>query len=156
MSQLAFVPFRLSTRLLIWVISWSTTLPLQASRGNLYCSESHKARHHQITWKSLHKIRIKEHRLSFHKKYHISNNIANPFIKSNKDQNTSNNIHLIVFQAMHKYIYQLSFNPTRLCVLTTQIHSQFESQGVVKLPPRPCLYSRALRLQIQNNKSMKT
>ena len=46
-------------------------------------------------------------------------------------------------------------NPTRLCVLTTQIHSQIESQDVVKLPPKPCLYSRALQLQIQTIQNTK-
>ena len=50
-------------------------------------------------------IHIKAHGFPFTKYITFADNIINPFIKSNKDynkdQNASNNIRFIVFQAMH-------------------------------------------------------
>ena len=46
-------------------------------------------------------IHIKTQGFPFTRCITFANNIINLFIKSNKDQNTSNNIRFIVFQAMH-------------------------------------------------------
>ena len=63
----------------------------------------------------------------FHKRYHIFNNITNPFIKNNKDRHTSNNIHLIIFQAMHNYILVIIQSCSIMCFNNT-IHSQMKAK----------------------------
>ena len=59
---------------------------------------------------------------------HNSNNIINPFTMSNKDQNTSNNIRFIVFQAMHNIYNGYHQSYPVMCLITQDSLTILESK----------------------------
>ena len=104
-------------------------------------------------------IHIKAHGFPFTKYITFANNILNSFIKSNKDhnqdQNTSTTYVLSYSKPCISYIAVI-INPTDYVFNNTRFTHNFGIQDAVTLPPRPCLYSRALHLQTQDNKNTKT
>ena len=120
-------PFRVSTHLLIWETNRSTTLPLQASRGDLHCSESHKA----VTIKTHESLSIhpyKAHGFPFTKYITFADNIRNTFIKSNKDHNidpnTSTTYILPYSKPCISYIAVI-INPTGYVFINTRFTHKF-------------------------------
>ena len=97
--------------------------------------------------------------LYIHKHITFGDNISNTFIKSNIDhnidQNTSTTYILPYSKPSISYIAVI-INPTDYVFNHTRFTHTFGIQNAVTLPPRPCLYSRALRLQTQDNKNTKT
>ena len=104
-------------------------------------------------------IHIKAHGFPFTKYITFADNISNTFIKSNKDhnmdQNTSSTYVLLYSKPCITYIMVI-INPTDYVFINTRFTHNFAIQNAVTLPPRPCLYSMAFRLQTQDNQNTKS